>query len=167
MAEPELVRFVEAMHPRLVGGLSLYCGDASVAEELAQEALIRVWERWPKVSTMASPAGWTWTVALNLARSRFRRRAAERRALDRLGAPRNHQDPDTVDAVAVRQHIAALPDRQRRALVLRYYADLPVQEVAAAMGCADGTVKALTSQAVAALRRHLGPDLTEEVVDHA
>lgn len=167
MADPELVRFVEAMHPRLVGGLSLYCGDRATAEEIAQEALVRVWERWPKVSTMASTGGWTWTVAFNLARSRFRRRRAERRALDRLGTvDSHHDDVDAADAVAVRERIARLPDRQRRALVLRYYADLPVREVAAAMGCAEGTVKALTHQAVATLRAELGADDTEEVTDH-
>jgi RNA polymerase sigma-70 factor (ECF subfamily) len=167
MTDPELVSFVEIMHPRLVGGLSLYCGDSAMAEELAQETLVRVWERWPKVSTMSSPAGWAWTVALNLARSRYRRRAAERRALDRLRPADQQRDPDAADALAVRQLVAALPDRQRRALVLRYFADLSVRDAAASMGCAEGTVKALTSQAIATLRREIGVGLTEEVADRA
>jgi RNA polymerase sigma-70 factor (sigma-E family) len=167
MADPEMVRFVEAMHPRLVGGLSLYCGDRSAAEEIAQESLVRVWDRWSRVRAMESASGWTWAVALNLARSRHRRRAIERRAVERLPRPIPHQDPDAADTVAVRRAVAALPERQRQALVLRYYADLTVHDTAGVMDCADGTVKALTSQAIAALRLSLGPVDIEEVADHA
>ena len=76
-----------------------------------------------------------------------------------------HVDPDPADAVAIRRAVAALPRRQWTALVLRYYADLPVSEVAALMGCAPGTVKSLTSKALTALRRVEGMQVVEEVVD--
>jgi RNA polymerase sigma factor (sigma-70 family) len=97
--------------------------------------------RWP-------PPG-PYRVAINLTNSWLRRRMAERRARARLGARAAgaHLDPDPADAVAIRRAVAALPRRQRTALVLRYYADLPVAEVAALMGCAPGTVKSLTSKA--------------------
>jgi RNA polymerase sigma factor (sigma-70 family) len=66
--------------------------------------------------------------------------------------------------VAVRAAVAALPPRQRAAIVLRYFADLSVRVTAAVMGCAEGTVKALTSKAISALRaRGLVDD--EEHVD--
>ena len=52
----------------------------------------------------------------------------------------------------MRDAVAALPERQRRALVLRYFSDLPVVEVATMMGCPEGTVKTLTARAIAALR---------------
>jgi len=55
-----------------------------VAEEIAQEALARAWERWDVVSLMSSPDGWTYRVAFNLAKSHYRRRQAEKRAMDRL-----------------------------------------------------------------------------------
>ncbi|MDP3711673.1 MAG: sigma factor-like helix-turn-helix DNA-binding protein [Mycobacteriales bacterium] len=57
-------------------------------------------------------------------------------------------------ALAVRRAVAALPLRQRTALVYRYYSDLSVEQTAEAMGRATGTVKSLTSQAIASLRAH-------------
>lgn len=71
--------FCDRVSGRLVGSLTLYCGDRHLAEELAQEALARAWERWPAVSRMASPEGWAFRTAMNLARSGFRRRRIERR----------------------------------------------------------------------------------------
>jgi DNA-directed RNA polymerase specialized sigma24 family protein len=67
-------------------------------------------------------------------------------------SPTDPPGPDLAEAFAIRQAIAALPRRQRTALVLRYYADLPIGEVAALMGCAPGTVKSLTNRAISALR---------------
>ena len=61
--------FCRREYPRLVGVLSLYCGDAGVAEELAQEALVRVYESWRRMHTMASPGAWVHRVAINLASS--------------------------------------------------------------------------------------------------
>lgn len=163
---PDAAAFCRRVHPALVGAVGLHCGDRSVAEEVAQEALARAWERWEAVQRMDSPEAWVYRVAFNLATSRFRRRAAERRALDRLGpraAPVAH---DEADRLAVRAAVASLPNRQRQALVLRYFADLPVDEVAAVMRCAPGTVKSLTSRAIDGLRLQLG-DQVEAVADLA
>lgn len=142
--------FCAAQHRRLVGLLSLQVGDRHVAEELAQDVLLKVCEHW---SGLNDPVAWMHRVAINQANSWFRRRAAERRANAR------HQNqqagpaaPDRADAVAVREAVARLPKRQRAVLAYRYYAGLSVRETAAAMSCAEGTVKALTHQAIAALR---------------
>jgi RNA polymerase sigma-70 factor (ECF subfamily) len=143
--------FCRELHPRLVGALALHCGDRDVAQELAQETFARVWERWSSVRTMDSPEAWAFRVGFNLAASRFRRAAAERRARARFGPPAEHV-PDTADALAVRAAVGALPPRQRAAIVLRYFADLPVAQAAEVLGCAPGTVKSLTSQAIATLR---------------
>src|SRR5687767_8387960 len=75
----ELVEFCRAEHGRLVGTLSIYCGDAYLAEELAQETLARVCKHWDKVRELESPGGWAHRVAMNLANSSFRSRAARRR----------------------------------------------------------------------------------------
>jgi RNA polymerase sigma factor (sigma-70 family) len=64
-----------------------------------------------------------------------------------------HGTADAADAIAVRDALDALPERQRGALVLRYFSDLPVAEVAAIMGCPEGTVKTLTARAIASLRK--------------
>ena len=136
----------------MVASLTLYCGDRHLAEELAQEALARAWERWPDVSTMASPEAWTFATARNLARSRFRRRAAERRARRRLERERPPADPDTAVGLAVRAAVAELPERQRATIVARYYLGYDVAATADLLGCAEGTVKAATSQALDRLR---------------
>lgn len=152
--DQELSAFCRREYPRLVGALSLYCGDAYVAEELAQEVIVRVVSDWGKVRRLAAPGAWAHRVAINLANSHFRRRLAERRAKQRLyarAALAVHQ-PDTSTAVAVRQTVASLPQRQRAVIVLRFFADLSVREVADVLGCPDGTVKSLTSKALASLR---------------
>jgi RNA polymerase sigma factor (sigma-70 family) len=67
---------------------------------------------------------------------------------------------DVTDALAVRAAVAALPPRQRAAVVLRYFADLSVDQTAAVLGCAPGTVKSLTSQAIASLRDRFEVEVT-------
>jgi RNA polymerase sigma-70 factor (ECF subfamily) len=166
--DAELVGFCRRVYPLLVGGLTLHCRDRGVAEEVAQETLVRVWERWSTVQQAVSPEGWAWRVAVNLAASRFRRRAAERRAYSRLDrrSVAGEAAPDQADGLAVRAAVAALPERQRAALILRYYADLPVADVAAALRCAPGTVKSLTHKAIESLRSRLDDETIMEVVWH-
>lgn len=154
--------FCAALRPRLVGSLALFCGDRALAEELAQEALARAYERWARVSRMTSPEAWTYRTAFNLARSSGRRRAAERRAMRRLTGQPRPSLPDDATAIAVRDALAALTPRQRAAIVARFYVGFSVAEAAHALGCADGTVRALTAQAVARLRA-AGLDDFEEV----
>jgi len=151
---PELTGFCREAWPRLVGALSLYTGDRHVAEELAQEALVRVCERWTEVRAMASPIGWAHRVGFNLASSHYRRRGAGRRARRRLQAVVDVVTPafEAAEALTLRRAVAELPEPQRRALVLRYYADLPVSEVALLMECPENTVKTHTRRAIQALR---------------
>ena len=127
-------------------------GDVGAGEDIAQEALTRAWTRWGRVSRLDSPEAWTYRVAVNLARSRRRRQQAEQRALARVGVDAGALAAEVADSVAVRDAVAALPERMRAALVLRYFADLPVAEVAEILDCAPGTVKSLTSQAIDRLR---------------
>jgi RNA polymerase sigma-70 factor, ECF subfamily len=151
--DADLAAFCAQLYPRLVGALGLYCGDVELAQELAQETLVRLWRNWRRVSGLDSPSGWAHRVAMNLAVSALRSRAAAWRAHRRLAAQWTPAVwPDSAEAVAVRQALTRLPARQRRALVLRYYADLSVEDTAAAMGCPTGTVKTLCSRAIAALR---------------
>jgi RNA polymerase sigma-70 factor (ECF subfamily) len=146
--------FCEALSERLVGSLTLFCGDRGAAEELAQDALVRALERWDEVEAMAAPEAWVYRTAFNLARSRYRRRAAERRSVHRLAASARmvSETPDTASAVTLRELVRALPERQRAAIVARFYAGLTVQEAAGALECAPGTVRALTHQAMTTLR---------------
>ncbi len=139
--------------PRLVAGLVAWCDSRAVAEELAQETLVRVWERWSQVVEARDPDAWMWRVAINLSRSSRRRSVAERRALRRAGGIRVRlpDTPAAVDGVLLAS-VRARPDRQRGAVVLRHVVDLPVAVVAESMGCAEGTVRALTHQGLDRLR---------------
>jgi RNA polymerase sigma-70 factor (ECF subfamily) len=144
--------FCEGIRARLVGSLTVYCGEWGVAEELAQDALVRVWERWDRVSTMDSPEAWTYRIAFNLASSWGRRRLAERRAHHRAHHAADAEPPDTATNAAVHAAVAALPPRQRAVVACRYLLDLSVTDTASVLGMAEGTVKATTHQALTRLR---------------
>src|SRR5258706_16322206 len=128
-----LVEFCERMYPRLVGALALQFGDAEVAKEVAQEALTRAWQHWPRVSGYDSPEAWVFRVALNLSTSRFRRATRERQVLAQVAALPPAGVADETDRIAIRAAVLALPPRQRSALVLRFFPDMPVDQLAHVM----------------------------------
>lgn len=152
--------FCRREYPRLVGALSGHVGDVMVAEELAQEALVRVVDRWRRVSRMRSPSGFVHRIATNLATSHLRRRAAERRARRRLaaGATTVWRDEDTAGAVALRRALAELPEGQRRALLLRHAGGLSVAETAEAMEISEQAVRSRCARGVERLRSRLASD---------
>lgn len=153
MSDEGLREFCRVEYARLVGVLALQVVDRTVAEELAQDAIVQLAKQWPKVRDMQRQRAWLHAVASNLANSWWRRRYAERRAMRRLEAfAVDATGPDPADAIAVRDAIAALPVRQRQALVLRYYSGMTSGEVADHMGCAPSTVRVLTHQAIGRLR---------------
>jgi RNA polymerase sigma-70 factor (sigma-E family) len=153
--EQELAVFAAREHTRLVALLTLQVGDVYTAQELSQDAIARLCQHWTRVRKMDNPQAWLTRVALNLATSRLRRRLAERRASQRFMQTAGPAEPpqDEAAAIAIRDVLKSLPPRQRTVLVLRFYEDLSVSDTAVLMGCAEGTVKSLTSKAVAGLRR--------------
>lgn len=154
----ELRAFCTDAYPRIAGSLSLYTGDRGLAEELAQETFVRVCRDWKSVQSHPNPIAWTHTVAFNLAKSRFRRRKAQKRAIDRSGdnlrasLANAAAMPDDADVLAVREAVNALPEDQRAVVALRFYAGLSIDETAAALKIPEGTVKSRTTRAVASLR---------------
>lgn len=158
--DEELAAFCEREHTRVLGILTLYVGDVHQAEELAQDALVKLCKNWPRVRAMARPEAWLTTVAMNLARSMFRRRYAARRALARHGPEPSTLQHEHADVLAVRDAVAALPRRTREAVIHRWFLGRSVHETAQAMDCAEGTVRSLTSRGLSALREqgHLDAD---------
>jgi RNA polymerase sigma-70 factor (ECF subfamily) len=139
-------RWYASTHPRLLSALVVVCGDLDLAREATDEAFVRAFERWSRVSRMAAPEGWTYRVALNLVRRRSRRAKREQQLVRQPAPPpESTWDPDLW--AAVRQ----LPDRERLAVALRYVADLPGTDIAELMGVAPGTVWSTLDNA----RRHL------------
>lgn len=149
--------------PRLVGAVHLYCGDLDVAEESAQEALVRACRDWPKVSCMRSPSAWTYRVAVNLANAHYRRRRSADRAQSRLGLADVADSGGEADRLAVRAALAKLSDRQRAAVVLRFYLGYSLAEVADGVGVPLGTAKSLVHRALKALRADLSFDLQDSL----
>lgn len=148
--------FAHREYPRVVGALTYLVGDVGVAEELAQDALVRAHDRWDRVGGLDRPGAWLHHVAVNLANSHFRRRRAERRALRRVAADPPSTVHDTAETLAVRAAVAALPRRQREVVAYRFFLGHDVATTAAALGIAEGTVTSTTADAVANLRRALG-----------
>jgi RNA polymerase sigma-70 factor (ECF subfamily) len=134
------------VHPGLVGVLSYQAPSAAAADELAREALARVWNDWPDVGELGSPEAWAHRVALRLSRSRWRRRRAERRA-HRRGVPDEDEAVDGDVDLGLRAVVRALPRRQREALALVAVAGFSTAEVGRILGCSPDTVKALCIEA--------------------
>lgn len=152
-APPDLVRFCGEQFPRLVRMLDLLVGDVHVAEELAQEALVRASSRWSTVRELDAPAAWVQTVARNLATSRWRRLQAERRASARHGAVLDRLEPiDVATQEHVRTALQRLKPADRELLVLRYHVGLSVDETAAALRLSRSAVKSRTARAAARMR---------------
>ena len=157
-------RFCREHQSSVVRTVFLITGDRQEAEDLAQEAFARAFERWKTVSALDRPEAWVQRVAANLAVSWWRRTIFRRRtAIPRPGvlAPPELLDPELRDAF-----LQPSP-AQRTAVVLRIYADRSIEEVAEALGKRPGTVRALTAQGVARLRIMLGDsiEMTKEVQD--
>lgn len=143
----EFEEWYRVTHPRLVTAIAAAIGDADVAADAADEAFVRALERWDRVGAMTSPAAWTYIVAVNVARRRFRRRRRERDLLG--GGERRSLDGPAGELWAV---VAVLPERQRTAVVLRHVGQLTDVEVAEVMGVQRGTVSSALRAAYRTLR---------------
>lgn len=126
----------------MVAGLTLLAGSQPAAEDAVQEALARAWERSDRGERIETLKAWVTVVATNLLRSRWRRILAEQRArrrlTDLLAAPADSPAGDRLD---VFEAVRALPPRQREVVVLRYYLDLTLADVARTVHSSEGAVK--------------------------
>lgn len=143
-------------YPRLLASLALMTGDRSVAEDVAAEACSRCLQRWDEGRPPDDPSAWTYTVAVNLARRTWRRRRKEQDLLATVAPPSAlvSAEPE----LELWRAVAALPDRARTAIVLRYLGGLAEADIGSIMGIAPGTVAATLSKA----RARLGSTLEAE-----
>ncbi len=134
-------------------------GDLHTAEDLVQETMVRVQLNWRRVERTGSPDGYVRRMLTNqfvdLHRGSWLRRVLLRPEPDsQTAAPRDHAQ-ESVDRDHIWELLALLPRRQRAALVLRFYEDLPDADIAEILGCAIGTVRSSISRALTALRAEL------------
>jgi RNA polymerase sigma-70 factor, ECF subfamily len=149
--DTDLVRQVyEASYRRLVGQLYGVCGDLGEAEEVVQEAFARAIQHERKFRRADNPEAWLRTVAVNLSRTRWRRRIVGER-LQRKAHRTEAQPELSPDHVALVAALRQLPGAQRQVIALHHLADLPVHEVAETVGAPVGTVKARLSRGRARL----------------
>ena len=133
-------------------------GNRDLAEDLVQEAFVRVAGRFGHLRTPDAFPGYLRRTMVNLFTSQLRRRALERDWVQRQptetvtfeGEPEMRDD--------LWRALAVLPARQRAAIVLRYYEDLPEREAAAVLGCSKGALHQLVTRATTTLRTHLAGD---------
>jgi RNA polymerase sigma-70 factor (ECF subfamily) len=155
MATGEFEELVEAENVRLFRALILITRDRAEAEDVMQEAFLKMWERWDHAPTLADPTSYLYRTALNIYRSRRRRGAvALRRA---IGLAPGRDELAEVEARSdVVRALGALTPRQRLGLLLTELLDYSSKEAARLMGITPATVRVLASQGRAALKRELG-----------
>jgi RNA polymerase sigma-70 factor (ECF subfamily) len=164
MDDQEHVREVYAASAgRLVAQLFALTGDFGEAQDVVHEAFARALARPGRLNRVDNPEAWLRTVAVNLARSRYRRRAV----FDRLVRSGRVERPSAAvpglspDRVALVTALRRLPHLVRESLVLHHFVDLPVAEIAEMLGCSPSTVKARLVRGRRALSDQLadaGPD---------
>jgi RNA polymerase sigma-70 factor (sigma-E family) len=138
----------------------LLCGDDHQAEDLVQDALVRAFGRSLRAPRPESVEAYVRKIMMNLFIDRARRQSRWNRAAPLLAA--DQEDiPDPADEIVARDVIRAALDglspRQRACVVMRYYLDLPVTQVAADLGVAEGTVKRYLSEAMPRIAARLAP----------
>lgn len=135
----------------------LLTGDHALAEDLVQDALARAFSRWSRIGAMAAPDAYIRRMIVNEHVSGWRRYRRRERLLAELPqVPAAGWGGDLAADQAVRAMVWAavreLPARQRAALVLRFYEDLPDAQVAVILGCSPATVRSQIARALARLR---------------
>jgi RNA polymerase sigma factor (sigma-70 family) len=147
--------FFEAAYPGLVRTLFLCTSDSTRAEDLAQEAMARTFERWDRVRSLDSPEGYVYKTALNLNRKLVRRLAVRRRHQPEISEP-----PDdagrTLDRVVLQTALDSLPRGQREAVILTEWLGLDSAEAGRLIGVPASTVRSRVRRGHAALRERIG-----------
>jgi RNA polymerase sigma-70 factor (ECF subfamily) len=146
--------FFRDEYRRLVGALYLLCRSVAEAEDISQEAMARVWERWERVRVMESPVGYVYRIALNLYRRRVRRATLLRQV-----RPMRAETGD-LEAVEARSDLGralrALPVAQREALVIHDYLGFGTEAAAGLLAIRPGAFRVRLHRARVAIRQQLG-----------
>jgi len=158
---------IERHQSRVIGTVAKMLGDASAAEDLAQQVFIRVWQSAPRYAATAKFTTWLMTITRNLVFNETRRRGRAR------FFPMEHEDgspreiPDAISLEpgrnleekelqkAIEEAVASLPEQQRLALILRRYEGMDYEEIADVLETTIPSVKSLLFRAREALRSRL------------
>ena len=162
--QSDLIKFDEVVSAEWSALVALalgLTGSLAAAEDLTQDAMLRLYRRWSQISGYERPGAWLRRVVINLATSRARRLTVEAKALARLGRQRQAEEPAlSSDADGFWATIRMLPRRQAQVLALHYGDDRSVPEIAEILRCAEGTVRFHLHDGRQALRDRL--DATDD-----
>jgi RNA polymerase sigma-70 factor (sigma-E family) len=156
---PEFRDWATAARPRLRRTAYLLSGDWHLAEDLAQETLLRMYAVWRRVAQIGAPDAYARRTLINAYRSTLRRPSRREYLTDVIPEQAAAQSGSPEERDVLLRALAELGQSQRAIVVLRYWEDLSVIEVAEVLGLSQGTVKSQASRALATLRGRLS-DLT-------
>lgn len=150
-ADSAYVSFVEEAWRRHLRLAVLLTGDQGHAEELLQDSLVKVYERWRRLARLGDPHAYLRRVITNNHISMWRRRRHEDLVAD-VPERAGHEPRADPYAEELRRVLLSLPPRQRAVIVLRHYEDLPEREIARLLGCSVGTVKSQHARGMVKVR---------------
>lgn len=164
MAATDLEQFVRAHATELLRSALLLSGSRDRAEDLVQETLTRLIPRWDRVTEAQSPVAYVRRSLVN--RYVSQHRLMRSREVSMWDVPDRVVGADVAEDVAARHAVCVLlgtlTARQRAAVVLHYYEDLPDAEVAALLGCRTATVRSILNRALGVLRSVEAGTFSEE-----
>jgi RNA polymerase sigma-70 factor (sigma-E family) len=156
----EFTQFAAAVSPRLRRAAFLLCGDWHTAEDLTQTALAKVFVSWRKIARHDAAYTYATRTLVNTYLADKRRKRVGEVLTGKL--PERRVEPPPPEArVVVLDALATLPPKARTVVVLRYWADLSVEQVADMLGCSAGNVKSQSARALDKLRAVLGGVITD------
>jgi RNA polymerase sigma-70 factor (sigma-E family) len=163
-SEKEYIEYVSARVPALRRLAFLLAGDDHRADDLVQQTITTLFLKWRRANAAEHLDAYVRTMLVRSFVDERRLSWAKVRLFRHAPEPPPLEPSAVEDRLVVRAALARLPRRQQAVLVLRFFYDLPVDEVAATLGCTSGTVKSHTSRGLATLRRLLGePELAATI----
>ena len=153
--EREYVEYLRLRLPQLRKVAALLCGDVDRGDDVVQAAALTLYAKWKLVREADDMDAYVHRVVVNSFLRERRLRWSRVLLFDRLPDREAAPDQPVDERMAVRAALRRLPPRQQAVLVLRFLCDRPVADVAAILGCAEGTVRSQTSDGLRALRRQL------------
>jgi RNA polymerase sigma-70 factor (sigma-E family) len=154
--DADYIAYVEARLAWLRRIAYLLCHDSHSADDLVQATVTRLFAFWPRAARVDNLDGYVRTILVRVFLSEQRTPWFRHVYLPGFQVEGAAAAPDQDAVLDVREALNTLPPRQRATLVLRFYCDLDVEQVANLLGCSTGTVKSQTSKGLAALRQRLG-----------
>ena len=164
-SEEEFVEFAASSSPRLRRMAFLLCGDWHASEDLVQTTLAKVFVSWRKIRRQDAVQAYAARTLVNTYLAGLRLKRSEEILTSKL-PEREIQSPAAETRIVVLNALATLPPKSRAVVVLRYWADLSVDQVAAILGCSPGNVKSQSARALDKLRTALDDIATEYGTSH-